>query len=46
MQERLALARPASGVAALAVALDLPDMSAHRFPAPDLPRILFGHAAA
>ena len=46
MQERLALARAAEQVARFAGALNLPDVSAHSAPSPDLARILVGHPPA
>ncbi len=46
MQQRLALARAAGEVAALAGPLDLSNVPADRLPALDLPGILVRHAAA
>ena len=46
MQQRLTLARAAEYIAGLAIFLDLPDVTADRFPAADLTRILVRHAAA
>jgi hypothetical protein len=46
MQERLALARATHGMAGLAMPSDLRGVSLHSLPAPDLPRILLGHAPA
>lgn len=44
MQERLPLARPAHGIARLAMLPDLRHMPPHRFPAADLARVLVRHA--
>ena len=46
MQQRLALAAPAHEVAGLAMALDLRDVPADRFPPPDLAAVLGSDAAA
>src|SRR5690242_316614 len=46
VQQRLPLSAAAEQVAGLAVFLNLADVTADRLPAPDLPAVLCGHAAA
>src|SRR5271165_719394 len=46
VQQCLALTRPTHGVAGLAMTFDLRNVASDRFPAFDLPRILFRHSAA
>src|SRR5262245_10270026 len=46
MQQRLPLALAAQEIARLAMALNLPDVPAHRLPAPDLPPVFLPHPTA